>query len=152
MSRLNAGLDILQMIIDLEQQIEEFKQLQRVGSDVVGTEKISTAATWDFDETAPAARGNDITQTFTLRYTPSNPIDDKPPAAFNLVFKSLITGDYIYIDSMRLSNTIRRKKVTNPLHQEWAVSCTAQSGFGTPIRYRAKFYALTTGKGTLTVV
>ena len=154
MSRLDQDNDVLSMVYELEKQANEIKGLQQVGSDAVRTHKLGTPATWDRDVTTDAAQGNDITEAFTIRYVPENPIEGKSPAAFSVVSARLVTGDYERISALQTNAwySVSRKKVVDPLVQEWNVSIRFASGYGVPIRWRIKFYVLATGSGTVSIV
>ena len=66
--------------------------------------------------------------------------------------RQLATGNYQWIDNLRLRPIILRKQVIDPLAQEWNVSIPYNGGYGVPIRFQLKFYVLATGKGTVTIV
>lgn len=151
MNRLNEDNDLISLIYDLEKQSNEIKNKQIVGADAVRTNKLGTAATWDRDVTMPAAFA-ETTQNFTIRFVPDNPIDGKPPAAFQVAVDQLVTGEYQYIEFVRARITINRKKVVDPLIQEWSVSVRYAGGYGTPVRYRLKFYVMATGMGSITLL
>ena len=151
MSRLDESNDIISLISSLEKQSNEIKTRQIVGSDAVRTNKLSSSDEWDRDVTAPAVY-EEITETFTIRFTAEKVIDNKPPAAFQVAVKQLVEGNYQYIESLKAQMTISRKKVVNPEIQEWKVSIRYPSGFGTPIRYRLKFYVMATGTGVITLL
>ena len=151
MSRLYEDNDVFTLIRDLERQSNEIKLNQIVGSDAVRTYKIGTPSEWDRDVTVSSSSTGGITQNFTIRYTPDNPLD-KPPAAFQVATTQLVTGDYAWINTLKAKVSIRRKKVTDPLIQEWAISILYNDGYGVPIRYRLKFWVMATGSGTITIV
>lgn len=151
-NRLNEDNDVFTFIRDLERQSNEIKLNQIVGSDAVKTYKLGTPSEWDRDVTVSSSYTGGITQDFTVRYEPDNPIEGKPPAAFQIATSRLITGSYPYIDYLDVGLTIRRVKVTNPLVQEWTVSAFYSDGHGTPIRYRMKIWVIATGRGTVTIV
>lgn len=151
MSRLAEQEDIYDILANIEQQLTELHHTQIVGSDVVRTEKLQSSLDWDLDFTVPADY-IEITKTLTIRFVPDKPIDGKPPAAFRVGVRQLATGNYQWIDNLRMRPIILRKQVIDPLAQEWNVNVPYNGGYGVPIRFQLKFYVLATGKGTVTIV
>lgn len=145
---------ITQIIAELERQVAELKEVQIVGSDAVLTRKLGTTAQWDRDVQIPdkSAGGTEQTESFIIRYVPTNPVADKPPAAFKVVVGNEITSTAPYATDMQPPWNIKRRKVTNPNIQEWSVNVRYYPFVGYATRYKLKFYVLATGAGTVSII
>ena len=148
MSRLNEDNDLISVIRELEMDFNELKGNQIVGSDAVRTFKSQTMKVWDVEITLPpGAFGQEY--NYTARFTPEKTRDGKQPACFKIAenYEVKTSSQYPPIPDI----LILRKPSTSQDYQDFAVKLTLSAG-DKQTTHRIKFYALSTGKGSLTLV
>lgn len=148
MSRLNEDNDLISIIRELEMDFNELKGNQIVGSDAVKTFKSQTDNPWDIEITLPAGTF-DRKFEYTVRFTPEKTRDGKQPACFKIAenHKVVTSSQYPPLPDI----LILRKPSTSLTHQDFAVKLRLSAG-EKQTTHRIKFYALSTGKGSLTLV
>nr|DAI44256.1 MAG TPA: hypothetical protein [Caudoviricetes sp.] len=148
MSRLNEDNDLISVIKELEMDFNELKGDQIVGSDAVKTFKSQTVNMWDIEITLPPnVFGKEY--NYTARFTPEKTRDGKQPACFKIAENHEVKTSSQYPPTPVI--LILRKPSTSEKYQDFAVKLTLSTG-DKPTTYRIKFYALSTGKGSLTLV
>lgn len=148
MSRLNEDNDLISVIRGLEIDINELKGNQIVGSDAVKTFKAQTANVWDIEITLPpGAFGQEY--NYTARFTPEKTRDGKQPACFKIAENHEVKTSSQYPPVPDI--LILRKPSTSQDYQDFSVKLTLSAG-DKQTTHRIKFYALSTGKGSLTLI
>lgn len=148
MSRLNEDNDLISIIKELEMDFNELKGNQIVGSDAVKTFKAQTDNQWDVEITLPAGTfGKEY--NYTARFTPEKTRDGKQPACFKIAENHEVKTSSQYPPIPDI--LILRKPTTSKDYQDFSVKLTLSAG-DKQTTHRIKFYALSTGKGSLTLV
>lgn len=148
MSRLSEDNDLISIIRELETDFNELKGNQIVGSDAVKTFKAQTEKVWDVEITLPA---NALEQeyNYTARFTPEKTRDGKQPACFKIAENHEVKTSSQYSPVPRIR--ILRKPPTSEKYQDFSVKLILPAG-DKQTTHRIKFYALSTGKGSLTLI
>ena len=148
MSRLSEDNDLISIIRELETDFNELKGNQIVGSDAVKTFKAQTEKVWDVEVTLPA-NTPEQEYNYIARFTPEKTRDGKQPACFKIAEHHEVktSAQYPSIPDIR----ILRKPPTSEKYQDFSVKLRLSAG-DRQETYRIKFYALSTGKGSLTLI
>lgn len=149
MSRLNEDNDLMSIVKELETDFNELKGNQIVGSDAVRTFKSQTVNIWDVEITLPpGAFGQEY--NYTARFTPQNTRGRKQPACFKIAENHEVktSSQYPPVPDILI---LRKPSTSEQDYQDFAVKLTLSSG-DKQTTHRIKFYALSTGKGSLTLI
>lgn len=148
MSRLNEDNDLISVIRELEIDINELKGNQIVGSDAVKTFKSQTMDIWDIEITLPP-NAFEQEYNYTARFTSEKTRDGKQPACFKIAENHEVKTSSQYPPVPDI--LILRKPSTSQDYQDFSVRLKLWAG-DRQTTYRIKFYALSTGKGSLTLI